>query len=108
MNVIGTVSELQELLQNGFGGVLLVLLGMELIETVKAYAHEHHVRLEIVFVMAMIAVAPPHWNGGGTTFDPQSCGARAVAARLVAAAWFMDRADRSDRLAGRARLVPGG
>ena len=43
-------------MQNEFGGVLLVLLGLELIDIFKTYTHEHHLRLKIVFVVAMIAV----------------------------------------------------
>jgi uncharacterized membrane protein (DUF373 family) len=47
---------LQENLQRAFGGVLGVLLGLELMETVRHYRQEHHVRVEIVFIVAMIAV----------------------------------------------------
>jgi uncharacterized membrane protein (DUF373 family) len=47
---------LQRVLQNGFGGVLGVLLGLELMETLKQYTAEHHVRVEIVFLVGLIAV----------------------------------------------------
>jgi uncharacterized membrane protein (DUF373 family) len=47
---------LQSVVHAAFGGVLSVLLGLELIETVRHYRAEHHVRLEIIFVVAMIAV----------------------------------------------------
>jgi uncharacterized membrane protein (DUF373 family) len=40
-----------------FGMVLLVLIGLELIETVAAYFADGHVRGEVVILTAMIAVA---------------------------------------------------
>lgn len=46
----------QEVLRNGFGAVLMVVLGLELMETVKAFSEEHQVRLEILFVVALIAM----------------------------------------------------
>ena len=46
----------QEVLRNAFGAVLMVILGLELMETVKAFAEEHRVRLEILFIVALIAV----------------------------------------------------
>lgn len=53
---IASVGELQHGMQHGFAGILLILIGLELIETVRAYLHDHHVRLEIVLIVAMIAV----------------------------------------------------
>ena len=43
-------------LQQSFAGVLTVVLGLELLETLKAYFTEHHVRLEVILVVAIIAV----------------------------------------------------
>jgi len=53
---IHTVPELQVALQRGFAGVLLVLLGLELMETVRTYLVEHRVRLEVIMIVAIIAV----------------------------------------------------
>lgn len=56
---VGQVADaeaLQLVMQRGFGGALVVLLGMELIETLKQYTAEHHVRVEIVFLVGLIAV----------------------------------------------------
>jgi len=53
---IGSTEELHAVLQRGFGGVLVVLLGLELLETLKAYFSEHHIRVEVIIVVAMIAV----------------------------------------------------
>ena len=48
-----SVNELLEI----FGMFLLVLIGIELLETVKTYSAESKVHLEVVFMVAMIAVA---------------------------------------------------
>lgn len=53
---IDTVEQLQKALQRGFAGTLLVLIGLELLETIRAYLHDHHVRLEVVLIVAVIAV----------------------------------------------------
>jgi len=50
------VAALQRAMQQGFGGVLVVLLGLELLETLKLYRSEHHVRVEVVFMVGLIAV----------------------------------------------------
>lgn len=40
-----------------FGLFLLVLIGIELLETIKTYLFEHVVRVEVVFMVALIALA---------------------------------------------------
>jgi len=40
-----------------FGRFLLVLIGIELIETMRAFAHGGPVRVEVVLTVAMIAIA---------------------------------------------------
>lgn len=47
------VSELLEL----FGFFLLVLIGLELLHTIKTYALEHVIHAEVVLVVALIAIA---------------------------------------------------
>jgi len=37
--------------------VLLIVLGLELLETLRVYFAQHRVRLEIILVVAIIAVA---------------------------------------------------
>ena len=49
-------AHLQSVLQAGFGGVLTVLLGLELLETLRTYFNEHHIRIEVVLVVAMISI----------------------------------------------------
>jgi len=53
---IGSVGALQDAMQSGFSGVLLVLIGLELLETVRAYLEDHRVRVEIVLIVAVIAL----------------------------------------------------
>jgi len=40
-----------------FGLFLLVLIGIELLETIKTYLAEHLIRVEVVFMVALIAIA---------------------------------------------------
>ena len=40
-----------------FGYVMLILIGLELLETIKAYLSEHVFHVEVVLEVAMIAVA---------------------------------------------------
>lgn len=54
---IDSAPEFQRRLQNAFGGALLVLLGLELLETVRTYFTEHRIRLEVIMIVAMIAVS---------------------------------------------------
>lgn len=53
---IQTESELQRAMQQGFAGILLVLIGLELLETVRAYLKSHRIRLEVVLIVAVIAL----------------------------------------------------
>ena len=56
MGEVTDAERLQHVLQRGFGGALVVLLGLELIETLKQYTAEHRVRVETVFLVGLIAV----------------------------------------------------
>ena len=40
-----------------FGLILMVVIGMELLETIKAYLSEHAVHVEVVLLVALVAVA---------------------------------------------------
>ena len=52
-----SVEVLRDALQRTFGGVLIVLLGLELLETLRAYFVHHELRVEIILIVAMIAVS---------------------------------------------------
>ena len=53
---IHNIGEMQRALQKAFAGALLVLMGLELIETLKTYFAEHHVRIEVILIVALIAM----------------------------------------------------
>ena len=53
---ISNAEDLHNAMQRAFGGVLVVVLGLELIETLKVYFHEHQVRVEIIMIVGLIAV----------------------------------------------------
>ena len=52
-----SVPELQPAVLRGFGGALLVLLGLELLESLKTFTVDHEVRLEMILIVSTIAVA---------------------------------------------------
>jgi uncharacterized membrane protein (DUF373 family) len=45
------------LVQRSVAVVLTVVAGLEIIETLKTYFREHHIRLEVILVVAITAVA---------------------------------------------------
>ena len=53
---IDTVGGLLLIVQRSVAGILTVVLGLEVLETLKAYFRDHHVRLEVMLVVAIIAV----------------------------------------------------
>jgi uncharacterized membrane protein (DUF373 family) len=53
---IQTEGQLQRAMQEGFAGILLVLIGLELLDTVRAYLKSHRIRLEVVLIVAVIAL----------------------------------------------------
>jgi len=52
-NFLLNISELLDI----FGFFLLILIGVELLETIRAYLNEHKVHVEIVLEVALIAIA---------------------------------------------------
>jgi uncharacterized membrane protein (DUF373 family) len=55
LGAIATSTDFQDILQNAFGGVLVVFVGLELLETMRAYFADHHVRVEVILFVAIIA-----------------------------------------------------
>ena len=53
---IDTIPMLTDAVQRAFAGVLLIVLGLELLETLRVYFTHHRVRLEIILVVAIIAI----------------------------------------------------
>lgn len=54
---IDSIPMLMTAVQRAFSGVLLVILGLELLETLRVYFTHHRLRLELVLVVALIAVS---------------------------------------------------
>jgi uncharacterized membrane protein (DUF373 family) len=54
---IDSIPMLMEAVQRAFSGILLIVLGLELLETLRVYFTDHRVRLELVIVVALIAVS---------------------------------------------------
>jgi len=54
---IDSIVELQDAAQSLFAGVLLVVLGLELLDTLRNYFIEHRLRVEFLISVALIAVA---------------------------------------------------
>jgi uncharacterized membrane protein (DUF373 family) len=50
-----SVALLQGDLQKSFSGVLMVMLGLELLETLRTYFKTHHVKVEVILIVAIIA-----------------------------------------------------
>jgi uncharacterized membrane protein (DUF373 family) len=54
---LNSIPLLTEAVQRSFSGVLLIILGLELLETIRVYFEHRRVRLEIILVVAIIAIA---------------------------------------------------
>jgi uncharacterized membrane protein (DUF373 family) len=54
---ISTVADLLFTVQRSIAGILIVVLGLEVLETLKAYFRDHYVRLEVIIVVAIIAAS---------------------------------------------------
>lgn len=54
---IDTIPMLMLAVQRAFSGILLIVLGLELLETLREYFTHHRVRLELVLVVALIAIS---------------------------------------------------
>jgi uncharacterized membrane protein (DUF373 family) len=54
---IGSLEELQTGVERVFAGVLLLMLGLELLKSLKSFFNEFRLQVEIIVVVAMIAVA---------------------------------------------------
>ena len=50
------MADIQETALRAFSGVLLVLLGLELLDTVKVYFREHQIRVEVILMVGLMAM----------------------------------------------------
>ena len=74
-----------------FGMFLLVLVGLELLDTITAYIREHVVHAEIVLLAAMIAVARKAITLDLTKTEPIVAFGLAVLVLALSAAYFLLR-----------------
>lgn len=79
------------------GAFLLVLIGVELLDTIKAYFHENTIHVEIVVLLAIIAVArkvilldPTGMNG--FEFGVELMGIGLIVVGLAAGYYFIKKA----------------
>jgi len=92
MQETDSVPDLQLAVQNAFAGVLLVILGLELLESVRTFHMAHRVRLEMIVLVAIIAVGRhiiqldfEHVGG------PVLAGIAALVLALTAGYWLVKR-----------------
>jgi uncharacterized membrane protein (DUF373 family) len=53
---VSTAEGLIPVMQRAFGGVLIVVLGLELMETLRTFSSAHKVRVEVILIVGIIAV----------------------------------------------------
>ena len=56
LSTVDSIPELHLLVIRALGGALLVLLGLEVLESLKTFELKRHVRLELILIIATIAV----------------------------------------------------
>ncbi len=97
--------DLDELLEV-FGSFLLVLIGVELLETIKAYLREHVVHVEIVLEVALIAVARKIIVLDAEKYSGTTIFAISSLVLALAAAYHLQRRARARSLAARGAPAP--
>lgn len=86
-----------------FGFFMLILIGVELLETIRAYLNEHEVHVEIVLEVALIAVARKVVIIDVKEFSPETLLAIAAIVISLAGAYYLHKRvrNRHDTSAGR-------
>lgn len=84
-------------LLDSFGYILLVLIGLELLETIKAYLLEHSVHVEIVLEVALIAVARKVIVLNVKEYPGLSVVAIAALILALAVAYYLEKTSRAQR-----------
>jgi uncharacterized membrane protein (DUF373 family) len=79
-----------------FGFVLLILIGIELLETIKAYFAEHVVHVEVVLEVALIAVARKVIILDVKEYSPQTLFAIAALITALAVGYYLERRARKE------------
>jgi uncharacterized membrane protein (DUF373 family) len=85
---IDNIGELQAAIQALFAGVLLVVLGLELMDTLRNYFIEHRLRVELLISVALIAVARHVIQLDYEHTDPWLVGAMALLVLALTASYI--------------------
>ena len=88
--------EINELL-DVFGFFMLILIGVELLETIRAYLNEHEVHVEIVLEVALIAVARKVVIIDVKEYSPETLLAIAAIVLSLAGAYYLQKRVRNRR-----------
>src|SRR3954451_14095716 len=90
-----TIGDLLPAMQKVFAGALIVLLGLELAETLRAYFAKHEIRVEVILIMAIVAIGR-HMIQLDFDHVPASeiFGLSALMASLTGGYFFVKRAQR--------------
>lgn len=85
-----------------FGFFMLILIGVELLETIRAYLNEHEVHVEIVLEVALIAIARKVVIIDVKEFSPETLLAIAAIVLSLAVAYYLQKRvrNRRDLIAG--------
>jgi uncharacterized membrane protein (DUF373 family) len=79
-----------------FGFILMVIIGLELLETIKAYLKKHEIHVEIVLLVALVAVARKVIILDYKDTTPEMMFAVAALVIAMSAGFFMVRRSLSD------------
>jgi len=74
-----------------FGFFMLILIGVELLETIRAYLNQHEVHVEIVLEVALIAVARKVVIIDVKEFSPETLLAIAAIVLSLAGAYYLQK-----------------
>lgn len=80
-----------------FGFFMLILIGVELLETIRAYLNEHEVHVEIVLEVALIAVARKVVIIDVKEYSPETLLAIAAIVLSLAGAYYLQKRIRNRR-----------
>jgi len=83
-----------------FGMLLLLRIGVELVETLRAYLVDHVIRVEVVFMVALIAMARKVIILELTKLPASSVVALALLIAALSGGYYIVRRSHSDELGG--------
>jgi len=88
-----------------FGFFMLILIGVELLETIRAYLNEHVVHVEIVLEVALIAVARKVVIIDVKDYSPNTLFAIAAIVLSLAAAYYLQKQVLNRNESGHSNMV---